>query len=75
MDGEAAKVMNLWLKNEDPKDFVSRIRSKILEGSVAKVDLQKLILLVLLSVHESSKTNDLKQEGYFRRTSHVASIC
>jgi len=62
------------LKNESAPAFISRTRRKILEGSVVETDLQKLIHLVLISVHEDRKGAEGTPERDKRQTIHIASV-
>ncbi|OPY85694.1 MAG: hypothetical protein A4E72_01863 [Syntrophus sp. PtaU1.Bin208] len=75
MRQETKSAMNLLFKNEEPPAFIRRLRGKILEGSVAEGDLEKLIYLVIISIHENSKAADSNKGGDSRRTNHVASVC
>jgi len=75
IEPDTKQALNTLLKNESPTVLVQRIRSKILEGSAAEDDLRKLIHLVLISIHENIRVNNVTPEKNSRRTNHVASVC
>ncbi len=71
---ETRQALNRALKNDPPGDFLSRIRRSILEDSATEADLQRLIVLILISVGVDFRAADLTPERESRRSHHVASV-
>jgi hypothetical protein len=77
--GRAAQVtrqaLRFVLKEEGVSAFLARLRSNICEGRTPEADLQKLIYLVMISVHDDRRRASQTTASDYKESFDVASIC
>ncbi|OPY79914.1 MAG: hypothetical protein A4E70_01987 [Syntrophus sp. PtaU1.Bin005] len=75
MEQATRQALNMLVSRETPRGFIGRMRRSIFESSATPDELRTLIQLVLVSVYESSRINDLDKDKNSRRMNYVASVC
>jgi len=71
----ARQALRFVLREEGVSAFLARLRSNICEGRAAEADLQRLIYLVMISVHDDRRRAGQTTASDYGESFNVASIC